>query len=95
MDNSLKNNEALESLNVKLLEIMNDRCIIASYLLSLLSKITNPRNTSQFKIVRDFNSSTVKDLLIHNTIPVTLDDNLLTFRDTGKNLNSKEIFRKL
>ena len=52
--------------------------------MSLLSKITNPENTSQFKIVKDHNSNRVNDLLIHNTIPITLHDNLLTFRDTGK-----------
>ena len=63
---------------------MNDRGIIASYLMSPSSKITNPENTSQFKLVKDSNSNRVNDLLIHNTIPVTLYDNLLTFCDTGK-----------
>ena len=52
--------------------------------MSLLSKITNPVNTSQFKLIKDPNSNRVNDLLIHNTIPVTLHDNLLTFPDTGK-----------
>ena len=42
-----ENNKALENLNDKLLEILNDGGIIASYL-SSLSKITNPENTSQF-----------------------------------------------
>ena len=63
---------------------MNDRGKIASYLLSPLSKITNLENTSQFKLVKDFYSNRVNDLLIHSSIPVTLFDNLLTFRDTGK-----------
>ena len=71
-ENSFKNNQSLESLNNKLLEIMNDRGIIASYLMSPLSKITNPENTSQFKLVKDSNSNGVNDLLIHNTIPITL-----------------------
>ena len=35
---SIKNNQELENLNNKLLEIMNDRGILASYLMSLLSK---------------------------------------------------------
>ena len=39
---SIKNNQELEYLNNKLLEIMNDRGILASYLMSPLSKITNP-----------------------------------------------------
>ena len=63
---------------------MNDSCIIASYLLSPLSKIPNPENTSQFKLVVDSNSNRVIDLLKHNTIPITLHDNLVTFRDSGK-----------
>ena len=83
-ETSVKNNQAIENLNKKLLEILNDRGIIASYLMSPLSKITNPENTSQFKLVKDLNSNRVNDLLIKNTIPITLHDNLLTFRDTNK-----------
>ena len=63
---------------------MNEGGIISSYLLSPLSKVTNPEKTSQFKLVKDHNSNRVNDLLIHNTIPVILYNNLLTFRDTGK-----------
>ena len=83
-ENSFKNNQALENLNNKLLEIMNDRGILASYLMSPLSEIFNPENTIQFKLVKDSNSNRVNDLLIKNTIPITLHDNLLTFRDTNK-----------
>ena len=43
-------NKVTEILNDKLSEIMNDRCKIASCLLSPLSKKTNPENTSQFKL---------------------------------------------
>ena len=64
---------------------MNDRGIIASCLLSPLSKITNPENTSQFKLVKDCTSNRVNDLKRNKTIPtITLHDNLLTFRDTNK-----------
>ena len=81
---SRENNKALESLNDKLLEIMNDGGIKASYLLSPLSiKFTNPENASQYKQVKDFNSNRANDLLVHNTIPITLYINLLTFPDTG------------
>ena len=45
-ESSIKNNQAIENLNNKLLEIMNDRGILASYLMSPLSKITNPENTT-------------------------------------------------
>ena len=81
---SKENNLALENLNNKLLEIMNDRGILASYLMSPLSKITNPENTNQFKLVKDHNSNRVNDLKINKTIPITLYNNMLTVRDTGK-----------
>ena len=89
------NNAALNDLNSKLLEIMNDRGKIASYLMSPSSKITNPENTSQFKIVKDHNSNRVNDLLIKNTLPITLHNNLLTFRDTGKVIELKADLLKM
>ena len=73
---SIKNNQALEKLNNKLLEIMKDRGRIASYLLSPLSKITNPGNNTQFKKVKGSSSNRVDDLLTHNSIPITLHENL-------------------
>ena len=88
-ESSKENNLALENLNNKLLEIMNDRGILASYLMSPLSKITNPDNSTQFKLVKDSGSNRVNDFLIHNTIPITLYNNLLTFRDTGKEFDLK------
>ena len=80
---SIKNNLAIENLNNKLLEIMNIRGIIASYLLSPLAKITNPENSTQFKLVKDSNSNRVNDLKINKSIPNTLYNNMLTFRDSG------------
>ena len=68
---------------------MNVRGIIASYLLSPLSKISNPEITTHFKIVKDSNSNRVNDLKINKTIPITLYSNLLTFRDTGKEFEIK------
>ena len=75
--------------------MMNDRGIITSYLLTPLSKITNPVITSHFKLVKDSNSNRVSDLLRHNTIPVTLYNILLTFRDTGKELEFKADLLKM
>ena len=49
---SKENKIALEILNHKTLEIINDRSILASYLLSPLSKITNPERTSQFNLLK-------------------------------------------
>ena len=63
---SKDNNLSLEKLNSKLLEIMNDRGLIASYLLSPLSKITNPENSTQFKLVKDSSSNRVNNLKIKN-----------------------------
>ena len=83
-ETSIKNNQAIENLNNKLLEILKDRGIIASYLLSLLAKITNPENSSQFQLLKDFNSNRVNDLKINKSIPITLYNNMLTFRDSGK-----------
>ena len=83
-ETSIKNNLAIENINNNLLEIMNDRGILATYLMSPLSRITNPENSSQFKLVKDSNSNRVNDLLMKNKIPITLYGNILTFRDTGK-----------
>ena len=53
-ETSIKNNQAIGNLDNKLLELMNDdRGILATFLMSPLSKITNPKNTSQFKLVKD------------------------------------------
>ena len=89
MITSKENNLALEKLNNKLLEVMNDRGIVASYLLSPLSKITNPENNTQFKLVKDHNSNRVNDLLINKSIPITLHDSLLTYPDTNKQFELK------
>ena len=94
-ETSMKNNQAIENLNNKLLEIMNDRGILATYLMSPLSKNTNPANDSQFKLVRDSNSNRVNDLKINKTIPITLYNNMLTFRDTGKEFELKEDLLKM
>ena len=74
---------------------MSDRGILASYLMSPLSKITNPENISHFKLVKDCSSNRVNDLLIHNTIPITLYNNLLTFRDTGEEFELKGYLLKM
>ena len=68
---------------------MDDRGTLASYLMSPPSKITNPEKTSQFKLLKDSSSNRVNDLLTHNSIPITLHDNLLKFRDSGKIFEKK------
>ena len=88
-ETSTKNNQAIENSINKLLKITNDRGILATYLMSPLSKFTNPYNISQFKLVKDQNSNRVFDLLIHKSIPITLYNNLLTCRDTGREFDLK------
>ena len=88
-ETSTKNNQAIENINNNLLEIMNDRGILATYLMSPLSRITNPENSSQFKLVKDSSSNRVNDLKINKTIPITLYGNMLTFRDTNKQFELK------
>ena len=94
-EKSIKNNKAIEDLIIKLLEIMNDRGILATYLMSPSSKITNPEKSNQFKLVKDNNSNRVNDLKINKTIPITLYNRLLTFRDTGKEFELKGDFLKM
>ena len=88
-ETSIKNNQAIEDINNNLLEIMNDRGILATYLMSPLSRITNPENASQFKLVKDSSSNRVNDLKINKTTPITLYGNMLTFRDTNKQFELK------
>ena len=82
-ETSIENNQAIENLNNKLLEIMNDRGILSSYLMPPLSKMTNPEETCQFKLVKDSSSKRVNDFLIKKTIPITLHNNLLTYHGTN------------
>ena len=63
--------------------------------MSPLFKITNPENASQFKLVKDSNSNIVSDLKINRTIPITLYNNMLTFRDTSKEFELKEDLLKM
>ena len=51
---------------------MKYKGILSSHLLSPLSKITNPDQTSQFEILMNPNSNRVSDLLLNKTKLVTL-----------------------
>ena len=94
-ETSTKNNLAIKNINNNLLEILNDRGISATYLMSPLSRITNRDNTSQFRLVKDHNSNRVNDLLMKNKIPITLYGNMLTFRDTNKQFELKGDFLEM
>ena len=85
METSVDNNKAQAKFSDKIVEIMNDMGKIATYVLLPLSKITNSEHTFQLELVNDQDWNRVNDLLIKKTIPVTLYDNSLTFRDTDRN----------
>ena len=89
VETSNEHNKALENLNSKLLDKMNGRGVLASYLMSPLSKITLPEKICQFKLVKESNSNRVNDLKMNKTIPIIPYNNLLTLRDTGKKLELK------
>ena len=83
-ENSNNNNKAIENLNEKILELMNDSGVIAPYLASSLVNVFKPENKSQFRLKKDLNSTKMNDFLINNGIPVTLVSNMLIFRDSNK-----------
>ena len=74
---------------------MNDRGKLDTYLMSPLSTITNPENSSQFKLVKDHNSKRVNDLIIKNEIPITFYNSLFTFRDTDNEFERKRDLLKI
>ena len=82
-DNSV-NNKAIENFNEKILELMNDKGLIAPYLTSSLVILFRPENKSQFRLRKDTNSTKLNDFLIHRGIPVTLFSNMIIFRDSNK-----------
>ena len=81
---SINNNKALENLNEKFLELMNDKGLISPYLAFSIANVFKPENKSQFRLKKDPNSSKMNDFLMNNGIPVTLFSNILTFRDSNK-----------
>ena len=83
-ENSINNNKAIENLNEKILELMNDKGLIAPYLTTSLVEVLRKDNKSQFRLRKDLNSTKLNDFLIHGTIPVTFFSNMITFRDSNK-----------
>ena len=83
-ETSVNNNKAIENLNEKILELMNDKGIIASYLALPLVEAFKKGNKSQFRIKKDPDSTKLNDFLIHGKISVTIFSNMITFRDSNK-----------
>ena len=83
-ENSININKAIENLNEKILELMDEKGMIASYLTSSLVEVFKKDNKSQFRLRKDPDSTKLNDFLIHGKIPVTIFSNMITFRDTDK-----------
>ena len=81
---SIKNNKAIENLNEKILELMNDKGLIAPYLTTSPVEVFKKDNKSQFRLRKDPNSTKLNDFLIHGIIPVTIFSNMIVFRDSNK-----------
>ena len=83
-ETSVDNIKAIENLNGKILELMNDKGMIAPYLASSLVEVFKKDNKSQFRLRKDPNSTKMNDFLIHGTFPVTIFSNMIIFRDSNK-----------
>ena len=58
--------------------------MIAPYFASSLVNLLKPANKSQFRLIKDSNSTKMNDFLIHVNLPVSLHSNTMTFRDSKK-----------
>ena len=94
-ENSINNNKAIENLNEKILEMMNDKGMIAPYLTTSLVEVFKKDNKSQFRLRKDPNSTKLNDFLIHGSIPVTIFSNMITFRDSNKTFKLEEDLLKV
>ena len=79
-ESSINNNKAIEKLNEKILESMNDKGLVDSSLLEALKY----DNKGQFRLIKDPNSIETNDFLINENVPVTIFIIMLNFRDTNK-----------
>ena len=94
-ENSINNNKGIENLNEKILELMDDKAMIAPYLASSLVNLFKPENKSQFRLRKDLNSTMMNDCLIHRNIPVTLYSIIITFSDSNKSFKLEGDLLKL
>ena len=71
-------------MNENFLELMNDKGMIDPYLASSLVILFTPEHKSQFRIMKDLNSTKMNGFSINGGIPVTLFSIMLTFRASKK-----------
>ena len=82
-----KYNKAIENLNGKVLDLTNDKGMIAPYLTSSLVNLLKLENKSQFRLIKDPNSTELNDILINTSVPVTLYSKMLSFGDSNESLS--------
>ena len=92
-ENSVNNNKAIDNLKEKVLELMDEKGMIASYLASSLVEVFKKVNKSQFRLRKDPNSTKLNDFLIHGSIPVTIFSNMITFRDSKKTFKLGDLLK--
>ena len=80
METSFNNKKALEKLIEKFLNLLNDKGMLARYLVSSLVILLKPENKSQNKKLKDQNSIRMNDFLINTSMPDTLYSKMLNFR---------------
>ena len=81
----INNTKALENFHEKVLELLNDKGVLAPFLSSSFVNLLKPENKNEFNSIKEYNNSNrTKDCLINTIMPVTLYSNMLTFRDTNK-----------
>ena len=66
-----KHSKANTNQNGKVLQLMNDRGVIASYLARSLVYLFDPKKTGQFILVKDFTSNKFIVFFINKNITVT------------------------
>ena len=94
-ETSNKNNKAISGLKKTVLELMDEKGLIAPYLASSLVNLFKPENKSQFRLRKDPNSTKMNGFLIHGNIPVPLFSNMITFRDSNRSFRLEGDLLKL
>ena len=83
-ETSIRNTKTISDLNEKVLELMDEKGLIAPYLASSLVNLSTPENRSQFRLKKDLNSPNMNEFSINGDIPVNLYSNMITFRDSNE-----------
>ena len=64
--------------------MMNDKGMIAPYFAPSLVNLFTLENKSEFRLIKDLNSTEMNNFSMNVGIPFTLYSNMLTFRDSNK-----------